>query len=105
MVSTGIEDDMVRNDGSDEIDFLLQTAAHVLCKSSDPKAFLNWIAMAAQPVAATDKRGPGTQTALVSGGRKKIHTTYQNGEEQVEEFDLTTDELLEQHIISLNDYS
>ncbi len=50
--------------------------------------------MAAQAVAATDKRGPGTQTALVSGGRKKIHTTYQNGEEQVEEFDLTTDELL-----------
>ncbi len=50
--------------------------------------------MAAQSVAATDKRGPGTQTALVSGGRKKIHTTYQNGEEQVEEFDITTDELL-----------
>jgi hypothetical protein len=30
-----------------------------------------------------DARGAGTQTAIVSGGRKKIHTTYANGDEMV----------------------
>ncbi len=30
-----------------------------------------------------DARGTGTQTAIVSGGRKKIHTTYANGDEMV----------------------
>mmetsp|Transcript_9581 Transcript_9581/g.15722 ORF Transcript_9581/g.15722 Transcript_9581/m.15722 type:complete len:200 (-) Transcript_9581:131-730(-) len=36
----------------------------------------------------------GKSTALVSGNRKKIHTTYDDGSELVEEFDLQTDELL-----------
>ena len=38
--------------------------------------------------------GKGTRTAIVSGGRKKVHTTYESGDEMIEEFDATTDELL-----------
>eukprot|EP00771_Trimastix_marina_P001795 gnl/Trimastix_PCT/2897.p1 GENE.gnl/Trimastix_PCT/2897~~gnl/Trimastix_PCT/2897.p1 ORF type:complete len:212 (+),score=20.90 gnl/Trimastix_PCT/2897:43-636(+) len=36
----------------------------------------------------------GKKTAIVSGGRKKIHTTWEDGREMVEEFDLQTDALL-----------
>eukprot|EP00455_Lapot_gusevi_P049059 TRINITY_DN6881_c0_g1_i1.p1 TRINITY_DN6881_c0_g1~~TRINITY_DN6881_c0_g1_i1.p1 ORF type:complete len:220 (+),score=33.27 TRINITY_DN6881_c0_g1_i1:71-661(+) len=35
-----------------------------------------------------------TKTAIVSGGRKKIHSTLDDGSEMVEEFDVETDELL-----------
>jgi tetratricopeptide (TPR) repeat protein len=50
-VAAGIGDDVVENDNIDDFDFLLQTAARVLCKSSDPKAFLDWIAMAGPSIA------------------------------------------------------
>eukprot|EP00960_Hanusia_phi_P065277 766051-Hanusia_phi.AAC.3 len=36
----------------------------------------------------------GKSTAIVSGGRKKVHTAWEDGFEQVEEYDLTTDQLL-----------
>eukprot|EP00741_Cyanophora_paradoxa_P005039 tig00000842_g4881.t1 len=36
----------------------------------------------------------GKSTAVVSGNRRKVQTTYDDGTEMVEEFDLQTDELL-----------
>ncbi|KAJ3104482.1 hypothetical protein HDU96_008914 [Phlyctochytrium bullatum] len=36
----------------------------------------------------------GKSTALVQDGRKKVHTTFPDGSELVEEFDLKTDEIL-----------
>ena len=38
--------------------------------------------------------GRGKTTAIVSEGRKKLHTTYDDGSEQVEEYDVRSDELL-----------
>ena len=39
------------------------------------------------------RRG-GTSTSIVSGGRRKVHTTFEDGREMVEEFDVVTDELV-----------
>ena len=39
-------------------------------------------------------RKGGTSTSLNQGGRRKVHTTFDDGSELVEEFDLRTDELL-----------
>ena len=39
-------------------------------------------------------RKGGTSTSIVSGGRRKVHTTYEDGREMVEEFDVVTDELM-----------
>ncbi|CAG9463068.1 unnamed protein product [Pedinophyceae sp. YPF-701] len=39
-------------------------------------------------------RKGGKTTAINSGGRKKMHTTFDDGSELVEEYDMTTDELL-----------
>jgi len=37
----------------------------------------------------------GNTTAIVSGGRRKVHTTFDDGSELVEEYDVKTGELLE----------
>ena len=39
-------------------------------------------------------RGEGTSTALVTNGKKRIQTKYPDGTEMVEEYDLSTDELV-----------
>lgn len=52
---------------------------------------------AASSAASASTSGPvgaGSKTCLLSQLRRKIHTTWPNGEEMVEEYDVTTDELL-----------
>ena len=39
-------------------------------------------------------RQGGKSTSFVSGNKKSVHTTFENGSELVEEYDLRTDELL-----------
>jgi hypothetical protein len=39
-------------------------------------------------------RKGGESTSVKQGGRRKVHTTYPDGAEMIEEFDLKTDELL-----------
>ena len=39
-------------------------------------------------------RSGGTSTSIVSGGRRKVHTTFNDNREMVEEFDAVTDELV-----------
>ena len=39
-------------------------------------------------------RKGGESTSVNQGGRRKVHTTYPDGAEMIEEFDLKTDELL-----------
>ncbi|KAK3270352.1 hypothetical protein CYMTET_21250 [Cymbomonas tetramitiformis] len=39
-------------------------------------------------------RTGGKSTSVVSGGRKKVHTTFDDGSEMVEEYDAKTNELL-----------
>lgn len=39
-------------------------------------------------------RKGGSSTSINQGGRRKVHTTFEDGSELVEEFDLKTDELL-----------
>ena len=45
------------------------------------------------PPCAMFRKG-GQSTSVNTGTRRKVHTTYQDGSEMVEEFDLRTDELL-----------
>ncbi|GAX74324.1 hypothetical protein CEUSTIGMA_g1773.t1 [Chlamydomonas eustigma] len=40
-------------------------------------------------------REGGNSTAIISGGRRKVHTTFDDGGELVEEYDVKTGELLE----------
>eukprot|EP00736_Rhodelphis_marinus_P010880 Rmarinus@m.14045 len=47
--------------------------------------------MPSQPVGAGQQ---GTTTSVVAGGVKKFHTTYPDGSEMVEEYDVKTDDLL-----------
>lgn len=39
-------------------------------------------------------RQGGKTTSIVADGRKKVHTTWEDGAELVEEYDVKTDELL-----------
>ena len=39
-------------------------------------------------------RAGGKTTAVVADGRRKLHTTWEDGAEMVEEYDAKTDELL-----------
>jgi len=41
----------------------------------------------------SERKYPYT-TSIVADGRRKLHTTYKDGEEMVEEFDLNTNQLL-----------
>jgi hypothetical protein len=47
------------------------------------------------PAQRKQYRAGGKSTAIMSGGRKKVHTTWDDvGIEMVEEYDATTDQLL-----------
>ena len=46
----------------------------------------------AKPIAML--RQGGKSTSFVSGNRKTVHTTFNDGSELVEEYDVKTDELL-----------
>ena len=39
-------------------------------------------------------RAGGHSTSVVSGGRRKVHTTFEDGGEMVEEYDMKTSELI-----------
>ncbi len=39
-------------------------------------------------------RGSATKTVIVAQGRRKVHTSFENGDEMVEEYDAKTDDLL-----------